>query len=103
MWIRNIAADYNTTTELLHTFEDEKYVFDNEYDFLRAIFEEDNKNYHAWSHLVWMVERYQLWHDSRNQTFISDHLDSDVQNNSVWSFKYFIFVKTNQLTAERVE
>ena len=66
MWTRQIAAACNTTTEKMNTIEECKQFFDNEYHFVEEIFSEDNKNYHAWSHIVLMVEMYQLQHDPRN-------------------------------------
>ena len=37
-----------------------KELFSNEYLFLDEIFKIDSKNYHAWSHKYWLVERYSL-------------------------------------------
>ena len=42
-----------------------------------------------------MVERYELWSDPRHMEFIERMLDDDVQNNSVWSFRYFIVMRTS--------
>jgi hypothetical protein len=69
-------------------------VFDSELAFLDAIFESDSKNYHAWSHKVWLVERYELWADPCHLEFAEEMLDQDVQNNSVWSFRYFIKMRS---------
>ena len=67
-------------------------VFELEQEFLREIFESDSKNYHAWSHQVWMVERFELWHKF-DLNIVETMLDDDVQNNSVWSFRYFIIMR----------
>ena len=61
--------------------------------FLDIIFHSDCKNYHAWSHKIWLVERFELWNDDSHLEFIEDMLDKDVRNNSVWSFRYFIMVQ----------
>ena len=71
-------------------------VFLNENLFLHQIFKSDSKNYHAWSHKVWLVERYELWNDSQHISFIDKMLDDDVNNNSVWSFRYFIIMRKNK-------
>ena len=58
MWARFIAKAENTTTDNLRNVSDVSYVFDVEFEFLKEIFVSDSKNYHAWSHVIWLVERY---------------------------------------------
>lgn len=36
-------------------------LLSKELDFLDEIFKSDSKNYHAWSHKIWVVERFELW------------------------------------------
>lgn len=45
-------------------------LFDNEFEFLDKIFESDSKNYHAWSHIIWLVERFELWGEPRHIEFV---------------------------------
>ena len=45
-------------------------LFDNELEFLEWIFESDAKNYHAWSHKIWLVERFELWGEPRHIEFV---------------------------------
>lgn len=71
-----------------------KPVLAAEQEFLNTIFSSDSKNYHAWSHKIWMIERYELWSDPAHLEFIERMLDNDVENNSVWSFRYFIKMRT---------
>ena len=40
-------------------------LLEKELDFLDEIFESDSKNYHAWSHKIWLVERFEIWNLSR--------------------------------------
>lgn len=69
-------------------------LLDQEMDFLAAIFYSDAKNYHAWSHKIWLIERYSLWREPRHLVFADQLLDKDVQNNSAWSFRYFIVMRS---------
>lgn len=77
-------------------------IIANEYMYLDVIFEADAKNFHAWSHYVWLVERFELWNDERHMTFIEDLLDKNVRNNSVWSFRYFIMARSKSKMPSRV-
>lgn len=72
-----------------------KEMFQSEYEFLDIIFKYDAKNYHAWSHKYWLVERFSLAADQEHRLFIETMLDEDVRNNSVWSFRYFIMARKN--------
>mmetsp|Transcript_15910 Transcript_15910/g.24558 ORF Transcript_15910/g.24558 Transcript_15910/m.24558 type:complete len:226 (+) Transcript_15910:371-1048(+) len=65
-------------------------VFSKEELFLEQIFDSDAKNYHAWSHKIWLVERYCLWNEDAHMDFVDKMLDQDPRNNSVWSYRYFI-------------
>ena len=67
-----------------------KEMFTEEMEFLDDIFKGDAKNYHAWSHKYWLVERFSLAGDPELRYFIEQMLDDDVRNNSVWSFRYFV-------------
>ena len=77
--------------------------FDAEFLFLQAIFDSDSKNYHAWSHRIWLIERYELWSEPAHLTFAEDMLDADVRNNSVWSFRYFLVNRSQPFSKELVE
>ena len=35
--------------------------------------------------------------------FVNQLLDNDVQNNSVWAFRYFLIMRSNQFSKELVE
>lgn len=61
---------------------------DSEMAFMKSIFDDDRKNYHAWSYRTWFVERFQLWTDELD--FVDEMLKEDIGNNSVWSYRYFI-------------
>ena len=80
-----------------------KDAFDAELWFLDTIFESDSKNYHAWSHKIWLIERYEMWSDSRHMAFAEEMLDKDVRNNSVWSFRYFLIMRSTPFSKELVE
>jgi protein farnesyltransferase/geranylgeranyltransferase type-1 subunit alpha len=74
-----------------------KEMFQAEYEFLDIIFKYDAKNYHAWSHKYWLVERFSLAADQEHRLFIEQMLDEDVRNNSVWSFRYFVMARKNAM------
>ena len=65
-------------------------LIDQELLYLDMIFESDAKNYHAWSHQIWLIERYELYTEPRHLEMIEELLDKDVRNNSVWSFRYYL-------------
>ena len=67
------------------------------------IFDSDCKNYHAWSHKIWLVERFEGWSDPRHMEFVNRLLDDDVQNNSVWSYRHFLVMRGNEFSNELVE
>ena len=69
----------------------ERLNLDDEMMFLRAIFDSDHKNYHAWSYRIWLIERFQLW--TNELDFVDEMLAIDSENNSVWSYRYFILNK----------
>jgi protein farnesyltransferase/geranylgeranyltransferase type-1 subunit alpha len=64
----------------------------SEMEFLDLIFESDQKNYHAWSYRIWLVERFQLW--ATEKDFIEKLMNIDSSNNSLWSYRYFILHKS---------
>ena len=70
-----------------------KELFEGEVLFLTEIFKEDAKNYHAWGHLYWAVERFSLASNKELRYFVEQMLDDDVRNNSVWSFRYFLMMR----------
>ena len=53
-------------------------LIDNELIFMDAIFDSDAKNYHAWAHKIWLIERFELFTEIRHLEFLEDLLDRDV-------------------------
>jgi protein farnesyltransferase/geranylgeranyltransferase type-1 subunit alpha len=71
--------------------------FDEEKDYLLDIFHSDSKNYHAWSYRLWFIERFNLWEGEL--AFLEEELDDgEVTNNSLWSYRYFLLMKTSIFT-----
>lgn len=58
------------------------------------LFYDESKNYHAWSYRLWLVERFQLWEGELD--FIEEELEEDVTNNTLWTYRYFLTVKTQK-------
>ena len=48
----------------------------------------DNKNYHAWSYRIWLLQKYNLY-DLENQN-IDYFIKEDVKNNSAWNYRYYL-------------
>jgi protein farnesyltransferase/geranylgeranyltransferase type-1 subunit alpha len=46
----------------------------------------DGKNYHAWAHRQWALNRFKAW--SRELPFVDSELAKDVRNNSAWNQRY---------------
>ena len=111
MWIRkggskNTEQEEAKVQEIASLSESKlkcKDAFDAEFWFLDAIFESDSKNYHAWSHKIWLIERYEMWADPKHMVFAEEMLDKDVRNNSVWSFRYFLVMRSTPFSKELVE
>jgi protein farnesyltransferase/geranylgeranyltransferase type-1 subunit alpha len=71
--------------------------FDKEKDFLMEIYNSDQKNYHAWSYRLWLIERFGLW--ANELDFVEHEIkNGQVTNNTLWSYRYFITAKTKELT-----
>lgn len=61
-----------------------------------VILEDDEKNFHAWSHYKWVLENFRTslaMEDKivRAFRFCESMLDADVRNNSAWSFRFFLW------------
>ena len=71
--------------------------FDLEKDFLMDIYNSDQKNYHAWSYRLWLIERFGLW--ANELDFVEHEIkNGQVTNNTLWSYRYFITAKTKEFT-----
>lgn len=69
---------------------------------MTEIFYSDKKNYHAWSYKLWFIERFQLWDDYEFE-FIDEELQDEVTNNSLWSYRYFLIMKTKEYTKDLIQ
>jgi len=105
MWMRTNGVDRGEDEDLpeLENFEDKntQYIFVCEFKYLQHIFSKDAKNYHAWSHQIWLVERYWFWAEPALMPMVEELLDQDVRNNSAWSFRYFLVMRTADLEARK--
>ncbi len=52
------------------------------------------KNYHAWSHRIWVVDQVQNYAEEIN--FAHTMLQKDPYNNSVWAYRSYIISKIIQ-------
>ena len=58
------------------------------------ILDEDNKNFHCWSHRIWMIRRFN--NIEGEFEFIDKMLEIDVKNNSVWNYRFFLVEYINK-------
>lgn len=73
----------------------------NELVLVKMVLDDDSKNFHAWSHLKWVatksteskIEPFGNGRDLLEMT--KEMLLSDVFNNSVWSFRFFLLKTFN--------
>eukprot|EP00002_Diphylleia_rotans_P026649 TRINITY_DN5324_c0_g1_i1.p1 TRINITY_DN5324_c0_g1~~TRINITY_DN5324_c0_g1_i1.p1 ORF type:complete len:309 (-),score=60.34 TRINITY_DN5324_c0_g1_i1:30-956(-) len=85
-----------------HFIADESEAFDLEscFEFLRLVFEDDAKNYHAWSFRQFVVQKFDAW--SEELEFTSTMIYKDLRNNSAWSHRFFV-VEREGLTEAVIE
>lgn len=86
---KQIMPDFEDFADVVKE-QDMKEMFEDELDWLDLIFKSDAKNYHAWSHKIWLIERFEIHSMQTHMVFVETLLDDNVRNNSVWSFRYFI-------------
>lgn len=109
MWVRNKSSTSSeeTKTDINPSVSEIKAnnidSFKAEFWFLDQVFDSDSKNYHAWSHKIWLIERYELWNEPDHMTFAEEMLNRDVRNNSVWSFRYFLVMRGTPYSQQLVE
>lgn len=63
---------------------------------VEQVLSDEAKNYHAWSHLQWIVKNTPEEFSVSLQeeiTFVEWLLSQDVYNNSAWSYRYFVFTR----------
>lgn len=85
-----LPADVTTMFARMY-FKMERYV-------VEMVLEEEPKNYHAWSHLQWVVRQtpkeFELPVEEEIQ-YAEYMLSQDVYNNSAWSYRFFILERAN--------
>lgn len=75
---------------------------------LDMVFEDESKNFHAWSYYKWIIQLSQKYCPAAfdPESLLAEtekQLDSDVLNNSVWSFRYFVLHAFKQLRNDKDE
>lgn len=50
----------------------------------------DTKNYHVWSYRQWLVQRFDLWEDAEEWSYVQRMIEDDVRNNSAWNHRWFL-------------
>jgi protein farnesyltransferase/geranylgeranyltransferase type-1 subunit alpha len=71
-----------------------------ELDYIATVLQADGKNYHAWSHRQWVVNKIMATNNSDNDEdddnvwrsemeYAAQLLDTDVRNNSAWNHRWF--------------
>ncbi|KAG5421311.1 RAM2 [Candida metapsilosis] len=67
-----------------------KFEPHREFPILEAMLDADPKNHHVWSYRKWLVEKFDLYNDEKERSFVSDAIDADLLNNSAWSHRFFL-------------
>lgn len=65
-----------------------------EKELIRKILKSDAKNYHAWSHLHWILRAYPHLFDDELQYLEKELLRLDIRNNSAWNHRHFVICNT---------
>lgn len=73
---------------------------DLEIEFLKKVFDVDNKNYHAWSYRIWLCEHFNIYESELKE--VEYYIEEDIGNNSAWSYRYFIYYKLG-ITLEKLK
>ncbi|KAI5969268.1 RAM2 [Candida margitis] len=61
-----------------------------EFPILEAMLDSDPKNHHVWSYRKWLVEKFDLFNDEKEQIFVDQAINADTLNNSAWSHRFFL-------------
>jgi protein farnesyltransferase/geranylgeranyltransferase type-1 subunit alpha len=67
-----------------------KDIVRQEEDFVAKMFKRDAKNYHVWSYLQWLVQRFDLWDSAQELEAVDELLKQDPRNNSGWNHRYYV-------------
>ncbi|KAK6459189.1 geranylgeranyltransferase type I alpha subunit [Scheffersomyces xylosifermentans] len=80
------------TRILATTDESSKKKFDphREFPILQSMLESDPKNHHVWSYRMWLVKKFNLFKDDRENEFVNKCISADLWNNSAWSHRFFL-------------
>lgn len=62
---------------------------DQEFKAVQATLELDSKNYHCWVYRKWLCEYFDLFASEKVE--VEKYIDNDVQNNSAWSYRFFLY------------
>lgn len=72
-----------------------------EYSFIEKALEEDNKNYHAWSHRQWVNTFFNSWENELEYT--QNMIKIDPRNNSAFNHRHFVVEMTTEFTEEVIK
>ncbi|KAI5963775.1 RAM2 [Candida pseudojiufengensis] len=112
-WCEQIALDNEKNYQIWNyrqliineILKDENVKFDpyREYPILQAMLDSDPKNHHVWSYRKWLIEKFDLYNDSKEIKFVNDMIDDDVLNNSAWSHRFFINFKPKNVNSDKID
>lgn len=83
----------NNNTHMHNTFISQgelDKILEEEFALIEEILADDNKNYHVWSHRVWLVRTFQIW--NKELKYTTEMIDTDIRNNSAWNHRFFTLV-----------
>lgn len=63
--------------------------YDQEFKSIQLTLELDAKNYHCWVYRKWVCDYFNLFEQEKLE--VEKYIDNDVQNNSAWSYRFFLY------------
>lgn len=77
------------------------YDYHREFPILEAMLLEDTKNHHVWTYMKWVVSKFQLYGDAKQNMLVDKILEDDLRNNSAWNHRFYLkFGQDSLITSE---
>jgi protein farnesyltransferase/geranylgeranyltransferase type-1 subunit alpha len=96
-WINRVTLDNPKNYQVWNYRQNLEAVgslqfYNGEHLLVQMVLDDDSKNFHAWSHLKWVVGRAKgLLPCQAELKFSEKWIEQDVRNNSAWSYRHFVY------------
>ncbi|EGV61199.1 CAAX geranylgeranyltransferase alpha subunit [Yamadazyma tenuis] len=67
-----------------------QYNYHREFPIMAAMLSSDAKNHHVWTYRKWVVSRFGLFADEKENSFVEAMIEQDVRNNSAWNHRFYL-------------